>query len=100
MTTGSGTFCAASSRLRRLCHSQNAPADSGRMIDCGIAGMQPITKRMHATGSQIFGSDNCPPIWSVRLRASDTRVTITAAAIDSSSAGTEATSASPTASVM
>ena len=86
--------------MRRLCHSQNAPAANGRMIDCGIAGMQPMMNRMQATGSQIFGSDNCPLIWSVRLRASDTRVTITAAAIDSSSAGTDATSASPTASVM
>ncbi len=79
--------------------STKAPAASGRKTDCGIAGIMPMAARMQPTGSQMPGSANWPPIWPVRSRASDTRVTITAAAIDSSSAGIEATSASPTASV-
>ena len=86
-------------RFFRLRQSMNAPPDKGRKIICGMAGMQPMANRMQATGSQILGSANWPPIWPVRSRVSDTRVTITAAAIESSSAGTEATSASPTASV-
>ena len=74
-------------------------AAPGRKIACGMAGTRPTAPRISATGNHPRGSANCPPIWPVRSRWSETRVTIAAAAIDSSNDGTCATSASPTASV-
>ena len=103
-STGGGgastTRAARSARLRSACHSHAARPAAGRKIVCGIAGIMPIAASTTATGSQVPGEANWPPIWPARSRLSETRVTITAAAIESSSAGTCATSASPMASVM
>ena len=97
--TGSGGGAGASAR-RLSCHQiAVAIAAPGRKIACGMAGTRPTAPRISATGSHPRGSANWPPIWPDRSRLSATRVTIAAAAIDSSSAGTCATSASPTASV-
>lgn len=55
--------------------------------------------RMPPTAIQTCGEANWLPIWPDRSCGDATRVTIAAAAIDSSSAGICATSASPIASV-
>ena len=86
-------------RWLSLRHSQKARPAAGRKIVCGIAGITPNPVRITATGNHVPGLASWPPICPVRSRLSDTRVTITAAAMDSSSEGTCATSASPTASV-
>jgi hypothetical protein len=54
---------------------------------------------MPPTAIQMCGEENWLPIWPLRSKGEATRVTIAAAAIDNSSAGICATSASPIASV-
>ena len=73
-----------------------APAAAGMMISAGIPGSRPSSTRMPETGAQVRCELNCPPIWPCKSLGDDTRVTMAAAAIDSSNAGTWATSASPT----
>ena len=63
-----------------------------------MPGMTPSSARMPATGVQVRGEPNWLPIWPARSLSDETRVTIAAAAMESMSAGSCATSASPTAS--
>ncbi len=66
-----------------------------RMMKCGIPGTTPRIARMPATGVQAFAEPNWLVICPARSSGEETRVTIAAAAIESRSAGTCATSASP-----
>ena len=76
-----------------------ASAAAGRISICGIAGTRPRMNRIPPTAIQTWGEANWLPIWPDRLWGDDTRVTMAAAAIESSKAGIWATSASPIASV-
>jgi hypothetical protein len=62
---------------------------------CGMPGSTPSRSRIAATGVQAFGAAELEAIWPDRSSSLLTRVTMEAAAIDSSSAGIWATSASP-----
>ena len=99
MATGSGASAMAAA-LRRNCQpTAKDSAAAGSTSSCGMAGTMPRMKRMLPTAIHTDGAANWLLIWPLRLNGEATRVTIDAAAIDSSSAGIWATSASPIASV-
>jgi len=62
---------------------------------CGMPGSSPSSPSTPATGVHARELANCDATWPARSSVDDTRVTIIAAAIDSSSAGICATSPSP-----